>query len=115
MTNGTASPLNNVLLNKNAINIPTTMPPRYSADIISPPLSLKNAFIKNAYMGSLAVQLINGVRSIVIFLSLSLGSVLVAITAGTEHPKPIRSGTILLPERPIFLNSLSIKKATLAI
>ena len=48
-------------------------------------------------------------------LSLSLGSVLVAITAGTVHPNPISIGTMLLPDRPISLNSLSIKNATLAI
>ena len=56
-----------------------------------------------------------GVNSIVIFLSLSDGRVLADITAGTEQPKPIISGTIDLPDRPIFLNNLSIKKATLAI
>ena len=61
------------------------------------------------------MQLINGVRRTVSFLSLMLGSVLVAITAGTVHPKPIRSGTMLLPESPIFLSSLSMTNATLAI
>ena len=66
-------------------------------------------------MGSLAEQLINGVRKIVIFLSLSDGKVLVAIIAGTEQPKPINIGTKLLPESPTFLSILSIKNATLAI
>ena len=61
------------------------------------------------------MQLINGVRSIVILLSLSLGRVLVDITAGTVQPNPIRSGTMLRPERPIFLSNLSITNATLAI
>ena len=42
-------------------------------------------------------------------------SVLVAIIAGTEHPKPRSKGTKLLPESPIFLKSLSIIKAILAI
>jgi hypothetical protein len=51
---------------------------------------------------------------IVILLSRSLGRVLVAITAGTVQPKPISNGTILLPESPVFLRSLSITKATLA-
>ena len=37
------------------------------------------------------------------------------MTAGTVHPNPMSIGTILLPERPIFLKSLSITKATLAI
>lgn len=61
------------------------------------------------------MQLINGVRRMVIFLSRSLGRVRVAITAGTEQPKPISRGTILLPERPILRRRLSIKKATRAI
>ena len=42
------------------------------------------------------------------------GSVLEDITAGTVQPKPMSIGTILLPERPIFLRSLSITKATRA-
>ena len=51
----------------------------------------------------------------VIFLSLSLGRVLVDMTAGTVQPKPISMGTMLRPESPILLKSLSMKKATLAI
>ena len=51
----------------------------------------------------------------VILRSRALGSVLVAIIAGTVQPKPISSGTMLRPERPIRLKSLSIKNATLAI
>lgn len=43
------------------------------------------------------------------------GRVLVDMTAGTEQPKPISMGTILLPERPILRRSLSMTKATLAI
>ena len=56
-----------------------------------------------------------GVRNIVIFLSLSEGKVLLAITPGTVQPKPINIGTMLLPDNPIFLSSLSITKATRAI
>ena len=115
MTKGTASPRNKVPLKRNATSIPINIPRMYNPDIISPPLPGKNVFTKNAYIGSFAVQLINGVRSIVIFRSLSLGRIRVDITAGTVHPNPIRSGTILLPESPIFLRSLSITKATLAI
>ena len=81
---------------------------------MKPPCFGKNTLTKNAYIGSLAVQLINGVRSIVIFLSLSLVSVLVAITAGTVQPKPISIGTILLPDSPILRRSLSIMNATRA-
>ena len=65
-------------------------------------------------MGSFALQLINGVSKIVIFLSRADGSVLEAIMPGTEHPSPISSGTMLRPERPIFLSSLSVTNATLA-
>ena len=49
------------------------------------------------------------------FLSLAEGSVRPAITPGTEQPKPISRGTMLLPESPSFLKGLSITKATLAI
>ena len=67
------------------------------------------------YIGSFAEQLINGVRRMVIFLSRSDASVLVDIIAGTEQPKPISIGTKLLPESNIFLSSLSITNAILAI
>lgn len=52
---------------------------------------------------------------IVIFLSRSDDNVLVAITAGTVHPNPISIGTKLLPDKPIFLNGLSMTNATRAI
>ena len=55
-----------------------------------------------------------GVSMIVIRRSRSLESVLVAMMAGTEQPKPISMGTKLLPERPMWRKSLSITKATLA-
>ena len=57
----------------------------------------------------------NGISRMVILLSLSLGRVLVDMMAGTEQPKPISIGTILRPDRPIFLKSLSMTNATLAI
>ena len=66
-------------------------------------------------MGSFAVQLMKGINRIVNLRSLSEGSVLLDMTAGTEHPKPISMGTILRPESPSFLRGLSITKATLAI
>lgn len=56
-----------------------------------------------------------GVNNIAIFRSLEEGNVLVDITAGTVHPNPINIGTIDFPDRPIFLNGLSITDATLAI
>ena len=42
------------------------------------------------------------------------GSVRVAMTAGTLQPKPISSGTMLRPLRPILRSSLSVTKATRA-
>ncbi|CDE77745.1 unknown [Ruminococcus sp. CAG:353] len=65
-------------------------------------------------MGSFALHDIYGVRKMVILRSRSEESVLVAIIAGTEQPKPIIIGTNERPDRPIFLSSLSITKATLA-
>ena len=80
-----------------------------------PPFPGKNAAVKNPYIGSLAVQLIKGVSIMVILRSLAEGRVLLAMTPGTVHPNPISIGTMLLPESPIFLKSLSITKAILAI
>ena len=51
----------------------------------------------------------------VALLSLALGRVLADITAGTEQPKPMSIGTMLRPERPIFLKKASQTKAILAI
>ena len=50
-----------------------------------------------------------------IFLSFSFSKVLLAISAGTEQPNPIRSGINDFPLKPNLLNNLSITKATLAI
>ena len=50
----------------------------------------------------------------VIFRSRWEDRVLVAMMAGTEQPKPRSMGTKLLPDRPIFRRSLSIRKAILA-
>ena len=58
-------------------------------------------------MGIFAEQLINGTSSMVIFLSRSEDSVLVAMTAGTEQPKPISMGTKLRPDSPILRSSWS--------
>ena len=61
------------------------------------------------------VENANGVRRIVRRRSRSEGKVRLAMMLGTLHPKPISNGTMLRPERPIFLNSLSITKAMRAI
>ncbi|MFU0823467.1 MAG: hypothetical protein ACFWTK_00135 [Clostridium sp.] len=58
---------------------------------------------------------ISGTSSAASFLSFSLSRVLADIIAGTEQPNPTTIGMKALPERPIFLISLSIKKAARAI
>ncbi len=65
-------------------------------------------------MGSLALQDMKGVRTMVILRSRSLARVRVAMMAGTEQPKPISIGTKERPDRPILRSSLSITKATRA-
>ena len=42
----------------------------------------------------------NGMSRIVFMRSLADGRVRVAITPGTEQPKPISRGTMLRPDRP---------------
>ena len=56
----------------------------------------------------------NGVSMTVILRSCSEGRVRVAMTAGTEQPKPMSMGTKLRPERPKRRRILSITKATRA-
>ena len=63
----------------------------------------------------MAEQLIKGVSKIVMRLSRLEGRVRVAMMAGTLQPKPIKRGTMLRPDRPIFLSHLSITKAIRAI
>ena len=50
----------------------------------------------------------------VIRRSRSEARVRVDMMAGTEQPKPISSGTMLRPDRPIFRSSWSMTKATRA-
>ena len=47
-------------------------------------------------------------------LSLRFSRVLVAIIAGTLHPKPTSMGMKALPGRPMDLRNLSMTKAALA-
>ena len=107
--------MNAILLEILAIIIPIIIPIKYTATIISPEIFGKKAFARKPYIGSLAEQLINGVSIIVILRSRSDDNVLLDITAGTVQPKPINIGTILFPESPILLSSLSITNAILAI
>ena len=83
---------------------------------IFPALSCpKNAPANSTYIGSLAPQLINPMINRVMSLSLGFLSVLAAIYAGTEHPKPVTSGMKLLPCSPNLWKNPSSKNATLAI
>ena len=115
ITKGAGSPLNLFVRFKiiPAI-ITTTIEIRYIIGAIQgAPLNIK--VINMANIGSFAPHGINGVSNIVIRLSASDSIVLVAITPGIEQPVPISIGMKLLPDRPNFLNSLSMMKATLAI
>jgi hypothetical protein len=66
-------------------------------------------------IGSFAPQGMNPASRVVILLSFSLSNVLVAIIAGTEHPKPIKRGMKDRPLNPNRRKILSITKATRAI
>ena len=59
-------------------------------------------------MGNLAEQLMKGVSRMVLRRSRAEGRVREAITAGTEHPRPMRSGTMLRPDRPSLRRKLSV-------
>ena len=66
-------------------------------------------------MGSLAEHDINGVTSIVLRLSCSVSSALVAMMAGTVHPNPSIIGRNAFPESPAFPMMPSMTYATLDI
>ena len=80
--------------------MPTKIPVAYSKIMTNAALLGKKAAVNIAYIGSFALQLIKGVKRMVIRRSLSLDNVLVDMMAGTEQPKPISIGTKLLPDRP---------------
>ena len=76
---------------------------------------MKNTAVNNAYIGILALQEIKGNANIVDILSLSLDSVLVAITPVTSQPNPRIIGMNAFPDNPIILYiALSITNAALA-
>ena len=75
----------------------------------------KKAAVRRVYTGSLALQDIRGLISMVSILSLLLSSVRVAMMAGTLHPNPISIGMKDLPCRPSLCMALSIINAALAI
>ena len=67
------------------------------------------------YIGRRAEQLIKGSIIIVMILDLRLSMVLVAIIAGTLHPKPMIRGINDFPCSPIWCISLSMMNAARAI
>ena len=95
--------------------IPLTIPRMYSPVMTRAALSGKKTAQKKAYMGSFAVHDMNGVSSTVSLLSRNDGSVRLDMTAGTEHPKPISSGTMERPESPMRRNGRSMTNAMRAI
>ena len=98
------------------MRIATRIPVKYKPVTTNHPCSGKKAWVKKAYTGTLAEQLMKGVKRTVILRSRSEEQ-----GAGSHHerapcrPKPMSIGTKLLPESPSFLKSLSMMKATLAI
>ena len=76
--------------------------------------SLNTAAAKRAMIGILAPHGMKVDVIMVILLSFSFSIVLVAITPGIPQPVEISIGMKLFPERPNFLNILSITNATLA-
>ena len=95
--------------------MPITMPKTYMMHMTQAALSGKNAAAKKAYIGNFAVQDMKGVSIMVRRRSRSEGRVRLAITAGTEQPKPISNGTMERPDSPNLRNDLSITKAMRAI
>ena len=70
--------------------------------------------IKNAYTGSRAAQVINGVTKMVMSCSRLPGMVRAAMTAGTAHAMPPISGTTERPLKPNRSKNRSPKKPTRA-
>ena len=103
-----ASPLKTVLLNNSDSPTATRMPSRYRLTITSAALPPKKAAVTMPYTGSLAEHDMKGAKITVSLRSRSLGSVRVAMMAGTLQPKPTMSGAKLRPESPILRSSLSI-------
>ena len=111
ITNGVSSPFIINRLNILAEITATSIPKTYNDSITIEACSGKNTLENNTYTGSLAVQDINGITSMVMSLLCLLSSVLVAIMAGTLQPNPISIGTKDFPCNPILCIILSIINA----
>ena len=85
-----------------ATRMPITIPITYMEKATTMAHCGKNISENRTYMGSLAEQDIKGVMIIVLLLSCSVSSALVAIIAGTVQPKPSTIGRKALPESPTF-------------
>ena len=102
------------LLSRNPVAIATMIPKKYNEKTISPLYCAKNTLTNRMYTGSLAEHEVNGMISVVSKRSSFLSSDLVAIIAGTLHPKPSTRGMNDLPCKPILCIKLSIMYAALA-
>ena len=112
ITNGVSSPLNaEVFLSIIPETTIADIPSKYAlgATHQAPP---NKAPENKAITGSFAPHGIKVVVIIVIFLSAGFSIVLEAIIPGTPHPVPIRIGINDFPDRPNFLKTSSIIKAT---
>ena len=85
-----------------ATRIAVTRPITYMEKAGSMGWSGKNMSEKRTYTGSRAEQDIKGVITITFLLSRSVSRALVAMMAGTVHPKPRIMGRNALPDSPTF-------------
>ena len=98
-----------------AAQIATNRPMKYIEKTIFAALSGKYIAAKSAMIGTLALQVRNGVIKIEIILSLLVSRARAPMIAGTPQPKPIISGMIPLPLRPTRRMIGSMTNATRAI
>ena len=117
ITNGAGLPEKGfVFFNIIAATNTATIPTKYIAGAINPaacqPATLPAITPPNkAITGNLAPQGINVAVIIVKRRSLSCSIVFDAIIAGIPQPEPINNGIKLFPDKPKYLNTLSITKA----
>ena len=117
ITNGAGLPENGFVFFKIIAETNTaTIPKKYIAGAIIPPASQPATLPaitppNKAITGNFAPQGINVAVIIVKRLSLSCSIVLDAIIAGTPQPEPINNGIKLFPDKPKYLNTLSMTNA----
>ena len=111
ITNGAGSPTNNFVFFKMIPEQIIENIPRKYADGATHGAPSKIAPATIAMNGSLAPQGINVVVIIVILRSLSFSIVREAMIPGTPQPEPINNGIKLFPDKPKYLNTLSMTNA----